>query len=197
MAIRINRRVITLRLLFAAISLLWALDGHRQAHGRLQIHPMTNAKLESQSSHRSSQTYIFLPLRQDPGIPPMMAETLQLCPGPATGLGLCRAFLWVMEDVPLTVLYLGAGACLVWDSRRQCSGGSLCSPTARSLHDLSKRAPSPHGAVLQDRGALLTPVCAHGSFSCSGGLRTAPCGRNLGFFFFLEAYTGYLEWVEV
>ena len=75
------------------------------------------------------------------------------------------------------------GACLVWDSRRQGSGGSLCSPQLGRCRTC-QRGHHPHtGPCCKTGPTVNTRLCARIS-SVAWGSRTAPCGRNKGFFFF-------------
>lgn len=97
----------------------------------------------------------------------MMAETLQLCPGPAMGLGLCRAFLWAMEDVSLTVLYLGAELALFGILEDRVVAG-VCALHGSVAARLIKEGTIPTRGRAARQGRLLTTACAHGSLQLPG-----------------------------
>lgn len=194
MAIRINRRRITPRLLFAAISLLWALDGHRCLLCDCRSTQPTNAKRSPNLPIDLPRPTPSLPLETRPWYPTHDGRNPAAVPWPCDGPGALQS-LSVGDGGRVTHRSLPwCGACLVWDSRRQGSGGSLCSPRLGRCTTY-QRGHHPHtGPCCKTGASVNTRLCAWVS-SAAWGLRTAPCGRNEAFFFFFsEAYTGY--WSE-
>lgn len=125
----------------------------------------------------------------------MMAETLQLCPRSAMGLGLCRAFLWEMEDVSLTVLYLGAELALFGILEDRVVAG-VCALHSSVAAGLVKEGTIPTWGRAARQGRQLTPACAHRSLRLPGAREQLHVAETR-FFFFSEAYHRLLEWVEV
>lgn len=120
----------------------------------------------------------------------MMAETLQLCPGSAMGLGLCRAFLWEMEDVSLTVLYLGAELALFGILEDRVVAG-VCALHSSVAAGLVKEGTIPTRGRAARQGRRLTPACAHGSLQLPGAREQLHVAETRVFFFFLKPITGY------
>ena len=183
MAIRINRRRITPRLLFAAISLLWALDGHRCLLCDCRSTQPTNAKRSPNLPIDLPRPTPSLPLETRPWYPTHDGRNPAAVPWPCDGPGALQS-LSVGDGGRVTHRSLPwCGACLVWDSRRQGSGGSLCSPRLGRCTTY-QRGHHPHtGPCCKTGASVNTRLCAWVS-SAAWGLRTAPCGRNEAFFFF-------------
>ena len=78
------------------------------------------------------------------------------------GRGLCRASPWEMEDMLLTVLYLGAELALFGILEDRVVAG-VCALHSSVAAGLVKEGPIPTRGRAARQGRLSTPPCVHGS----------------------------------